>query len=62
MSRRTDAWYAGTHRDAYIHRAWMRRGLPDDAFSGKPHIAICNTASDFRGPTRHTVQLRCGRY
>ena len=57
MSRRTDAWYAGTHRDAYIHRAWMRRGLPDDAFSGKPHIAICNTASDLSPCNAHLNQV-----
>ena len=43
--RRSQRWYAGTHRNAYIHRAWMRRGLPDDAFDGRPHIAIANTAS-----------------
>jgi dihydroxy-acid dehydratase len=43
---RSGQWYAGTDRDAYIHRAWMRRGLPGDAFDGRPHIAIANTASD----------------
>src|SRR5918992_2423688 len=46
MSRlRSQEWYAGNDRDAYIHRAWMRRGLPDHAFDGRPHIAIANTAS-----------------
>ncbi len=43
---RSQQWYAGTDRNAYIHRAWMRRGLPADAFDGRPHIAIANTASD----------------
>ena len=44
---RSDEWYAGTDRNAYIHRAWMRRGLPDTARStGRPQIAIANTASD----------------
>ena len=44
---RSAGWYGGDDRNAYIHRAWMRRGLPDDAFDGKkPHIAIANTASD----------------
>jgi dihydroxy-acid dehydratase len=43
--RRSQRWYAGTDRNAYIHRAWMRRGLPDHAFDGRPHIAIANTAS-----------------
>ncbi|MEK6721243.1 MAG: IlvD/Edd family dehydratase [Chloroflexota bacterium] len=43
--RRSQRWYAGTDRNSYIHRAWMRRGLPDDAFDGRPHVAIANTAS-----------------
>lgn len=51
--RRSQRWYAGTDRDAYIHRAWMRRGLPDDAFDGRPHIAIANTASDLVPCNRH---------
>jgi dihydroxy-acid dehydratase len=44
--RRSSQWYAGSGRNAYIHRAWMRRGLPAHAFDGRPHIAIANTASD----------------
>ncbi|MEU7836989.1 MULTISPECIES: IlvD/Edd family dehydratase [unclassified Nonomuraea] len=43
---RSSRWYAGTDRNAYIHRAWMRRGLPSRAFDGRPQIAIANTASD----------------
>jgi dihydroxy-acid dehydratase len=44
---RSQQWYAGTDlRNTYLHRAWMRRGLPDHAFDGRPHIAIANTASD----------------
>src|SRR3569833_3603682 len=46
MTPRSQQWYAGTDRNAFIHRAWMRRGLPSDAFDGRPHIAIANTASD----------------
>ena len=51
---RSDHWYAGPSRNAYIHRAWMRRGLPDSAFEGRPQIAIANTASGpqpWFGPT-----------
>ncbi len=44
--QRSAGWYAGNGRNAYIHRAWMRRGLPAHAFDGRPHIAIANTASD----------------
>lgn len=44
-SLRSSQWYAGDHRNAYIHRAWMRRGVPEN-FSERPQIAIANTASD----------------
>ncbi|PRY59866.1 dihydroxy-acid dehydratase [Glycomyces artemisiae] len=43
---RSAEWYEGTDRNAYIHRAWMRRGVPDSAFQGRPQIAIANTASE----------------
>ena len=51
--QRSSEWYAGTDRNAYIHRAWMRRGLPDNAFDGRPHIAIANTASDLTPCNAH---------
>jgi dihydroxy-acid dehydratase len=50
---RSNAWYAGNGRNAYMHRAWMRRGLPDSAFAGRPQIAIANTASDLTPCNRH---------
>jgi hypothetical protein len=43
---RSAQWHGGEDRNAYIHPAWMRRGVPGDAFTGRPHIAIANTASD----------------
>ena len=54
---RTQEWYAGTDRNAYIHRAWMRRGLPADAFDGRPHIAIANTASDLTPCNAHLTEV-----
>ena len=55
---RSAEWYAGTDRNAYIHRAWMRRGLPDDSFSGtKPQIAIANTASDLTPCNMHLDEV-----
>lgn len=54
---RSAQWYAGTGRNAYIHRAWMRRGLPRDAFSGRPHIAIANTASDLTPCNAHLGEV-----
>ena len=54
---RSAEWYGGNDRNAYIHRAWMRRGLPADAFSGRPHIAIANTASDFTPCNSHLNEV-----
>ena len=57
MQYRNEQWYAGTDRNAYIHRAWMRRGLPRSAFSGRPHIAIANTASDLTPCNLHLDEV-----
>jgi dihydroxy-acid dehydratase len=54
---RSAQWYAGEDRNAYIHRAWMRRGLPGDAFTGRPHIAIANTASDLTPCNAHLTEV-----
>jgi len=55
--RRSAEWYSGTGRNAYIHRAWMRRGLPAHAFDGRPHIAIANTASDLTPCNAHLNEV-----
>jgi dihydroxy-acid dehydratase len=55
--QRSSQWYAGTDRNAYIHRAWMRRGLPARAFDGRPHIAIANTASDLAPCNSHLGEV-----
>ena len=54
---RSAHWYGGKDRDSYIHRAWMRRGLPNDAFDGRPHIAIANTASDLTPCNSHLNEV-----
>ncbi|MFB4270911.1 IlvD/Edd family dehydratase [Nonomuraea sp. GTA35] len=54
---RSAQWYAGSDRNAYIHRAWMRRGLPSGAFDGQPHIAIANTASDLAPCNMHLDEV-----
>ena len=56
MALRSAQWYSGDVRNAYIHRAWMRRGAPDDAF-GRPQIAIANTASDLVPCNRHLSEV-----
>ncbi|HEX5205600.1 dihydroxy-acid dehydratase [Paractinoplanes rhizophilus] len=55
--RRTAEWYGGDDRNSYIHRAWMRRGLPADAFDGRPHIAMANTASDLTPCNAHLNEV-----
>ena len=55
--QRSAEWYSGSGRNAYIHRAWMRRGLPDHAFDGRPHIAIANTASDLTPCNAHLNEV-----
>jgi dihydroxy-acid dehydratase len=35
----------------------MRRGLPNDAFDGRPHIAIANTASDLTPCNSHLNEV-----
>ena len=53
---RSADWYAGEDRNAYIHRAWMRRGLPDDAFE-RPQVAIANTASQLTPCNSHLGEV-----
>ena len=56
MELRSNQWYGGTDRNAYIHRAWMRRGIPSDAFD-RPQIAIANTASDLTPCNAHLDEV-----
>lgn len=53
---RSSEWYSGVDRNAYIHRAWMRRGLPGD-FDSRPQIAIANTASDLTPCNAHLTEV-----
>jgi len=55
--QRSSEWYGGTDRNSYIHRAWMRRGLPENAFDGRPHIAIANSASDLTPCNAHLNEV-----
>lgn len=54
---RSSEWYSGDDRNAYIHRAWMRRGAPSSAFEGRPQIAIANTASDLTPCNAHLDEV-----
>jgi dihydroxy-acid dehydratase len=55
-SLRSSEWYQGDNRNAYIHRAWMRRGLPGD-FWQRPQIAIANTASELSPCNSHLDEV-----
>ena len=55
--QRSSQWYAGSDRNAYLHRAWMRRGVPGSAFEGRPQIAIANTASDLTPCNSHLNEV-----
>ena len=57
MTLRSSQWYAGDDRNSFIHRAWMRRGAPADAFAGRPQIAIANTASDLTPCNSHLGEV-----
>jgi dihydroxy-acid dehydratase len=54
---RSATWYGGDDRNTYLHRAWMRRGVPDHAFDGRPNIAIANTASDLTPCNSHLDEV-----
>ena len=56
VTLRSSHWYSGDVPNAYIHRAWMRRGTPADAFD-RPQIAIANTASDLVPCNRHLTEV-----
>jgi L-arabonate dehydrase len=51
---RSQHWFGGHDKDAFIHRSWMKnQGHPDDMFDGRPVIGICNTFSDLMPCNAH---------
>lgn len=56
--RRSQYWFGGDDKDAFIHRSWMKnQGLADDSFDGRPVIGICNTWSELTPCNAHFRQL-----
>lgn len=54
---RTDGWY-GRPLAGFPYRSWMKRGLPDDAFtSGKPHIGIASSWSELTPCNSHLDEI-----
>ena len=55
---RSDALFAKTDKDGFVHLSWMRnQGLPDHVFDGRPVIGICNTWSELTPCNAHFRQL-----
>ena len=55
---RSQAWFGGTSKDAFMHRSWMKnQGLPHDSFDGRPVIGICNTWSELTPCNAHLRDL-----
>jgi dihydroxy-acid dehydratase len=50
---RSRAWFGKRDKDGFIHRSWLGRTLPPDAFDGRPMIGICNTWSELTPCNAH---------
>ena len=56
--RRSQAWFGGVGKDAFVHRSWLKnQGVPDDHFDGRPVIGICNTWSELTPCNAHLRQI-----
>ncbi|RZJ13621.1 MAG: dihydroxy-acid dehydratase [Rubrivivax sp.] len=55
---RSQEWFGGRDKMGFVHRAWLRnQGHPNDYFTGKPVIGICNTWSDLTPCNAHLRDL-----
>ena len=51
---RSTAWWGMQDRDGFVHRSWMKnQGRPDDLFTGRPVIGICNSWSELTPCNAH---------
>ncbi len=51
---RSRQWFGRMDRDGFVYRSWLKgKGLPDDAFDGRPVIGICNTFSELTPCNSH---------
>ncbi len=53
---RSQDWY-GRPLGGFGHRSWMKRGLPDDAFDGRPMIGIASSWSDLTPCNGHLMDV-----
>lgn len=51
---RSREWFGKSDKMGFVHRSWLRnQGYPDDYFTGKPVIGICNTWSELTPCNAH---------
>ncbi|REL38063.1 dihydroxy-acid dehydratase [Rhodohalobacter sp. SW132] len=51
---RSQEWFGASDKMGFVHRSWLRnQGYPDDYFTGKPVIGICNTWSELTPCNAH---------
>ena len=51
---RSQEWFGSSDKMGFVHRSWLRnQGYPDDYFTGKPIIGICNTWSELTPCNAH---------
>ncbi|MFT7599914.1 MAG: dihydroxy-acid dehydratase [Acidimicrobiales bacterium] len=53
---RSQDWY-GRPLAGFGHRSWMKRGLPDDAFDGRPMIGIASSWSELTPCNSHVHEI-----
>ncbi len=53
---RSQEWF-GRPLEGFGYRSWMKRGLPDDAFDGRPVIGIATTQSDLTPCNSHADEI-----
>ncbi|MCE4557382.1 IlvD/Edd family dehydratase [Pelomonas cellulosilytica] len=55
---RSQEWFGGHDKMGFVHRSWLRnQGYPNDWFTGKPVIGICNTWSELTPCNGHLRDL-----
>ncbi|MGC0249357.1 IlvD/Edd family dehydratase [Pseudactinotalea sp. Z1748] len=55
---RSADWFAGSGRNGFIHRSWMRnQGFPDDVMDGRPVIGIATTWSQLTPCNAHLNEV-----
>ncbi|MDX1640636.1 MAG: IlvD/Edd family dehydratase [Balneolaceae bacterium] len=51
---RSQEWFGQSGKMGFVHRSWLRnQGYPDDYFTGRPVIGICNTWSELTPCNAH---------